>query len=162
MTNLKYNPDIHHRQSVRLPGRDYSSASAYFVTLCANQPEPIFEISELRKILIETWQTLPERFPSVSLDEFIIMPDHIHFIICLHRAQEPLPTLGHVIGTYKSLAALAWLNHIKSNNLECSGRIWHRNYYERVVRIAELEQTRQYIRSNPAKLEQHDDSKSPE
>ncbi len=162
MNHKKYNPDIHHRHSVRLPDRDYSSASAYFVTLCADRPEPIFTIPELRTILIETWQTLPERFPSVSLDEFIIMPDHIHFIIWLYRTQEPAPTLGRVIGTYKSQAALAWLNHIKFNNLECSGRIWHRNYYERVVRIAELEQTRQYIRSNPGKLAQHHDSKSPE
>jgi putative transposase len=161
MNHKKYNPDIHHRQSVRLPGHDYNSASAYFVTLCTNQPEPIFEISELRKILIGNWQSLPERFPSVSLDEFIIMPDHIHFIIWLHRTQEPSPTLGRVIGTYKSLASLAWLNHIKSNNLECSGRIWHRNYYERVVRIDELEQTRQYIRSNPARLAHHHDSTSP-
>jgi putative transposase len=159
MSKWKYNPDFCHRRSVRLQDRDYNAASAYFITLCADRPEPIFEIPELRKILTETWQALPVRFPNVSLDEFVIMPDHIHFILWLHRSQEATPTLGRVIGTYKSLAAVTWLNHIKSNNLECSGRIWHRNYYERVVRIAELEQTRQYIRENPTKPEQRYDSK---
>ena len=122
------------------------------MTIRAIQREPIFEIPELRAILVEAWEALPKRFPNVTLDEFVIMPDHIHFIIGLEGNVEKPPTLGNVVGAYKSLAAVAWLRHIEATGIECSGRIWEHNYFERVIRDTnELEQTRQYIRNNPSK-----------
>ena len=149
MDHRKYNPDRFTRQSLRLPERGYTTTSAYFITLRADQPEPIFEIPKIRQLLLETWQALPKRFPWVTLDEFVIMPDHVHFILWLDSSQKDSPTLGRVIGAYKSIVAIAWLDHIKTNNLQCSGRIWQRNYYERIVRMSELEKTRAYIRNNP-------------
>ena len=151
-----FNPDRFTRRSLRLRNRDYSYTSAYFVTISAIQREPIFETPELHKILEEAWKSLPQRFTGVALDEFIIMPDHVHFILWLDSTRENVPTLGSVVGAYKSLTTVAWLNHIKANDMECSGRIWQRNYYERIVRIDELEQTRQYIRDNPIKLKQYE------
>ena len=59
------------------------------------------------------------------------MPTHVHFIIHMEGNVEKPVTLGNIIGTYKSLTKRAWLDHIKSNGLECSGIIWHRNYAER-------------------------------
>ena len=152
MDHSKYNPDRFARKSSRLPTRNYASKSAYFVTIRSDRFQPLFEIPELHTILIDTWNALPKRFPSVTLDEFVIMPDHIHFILWLDYAQQNTPTLGSIIGAYKSIAAVAWLRHIESNNLiQYPGRIWQRNYYERVIRISELEQTRLYIRNNPTK-----------
>ncbi len=151
MDHHKYNPDRFTRRSLRLPDRDYATKSAYSITLCADRREPVFEIPVIRQFLLETWQALPKRFPSVTLDEFVIMPDHIHFIIWLDSTQKDAPTLGQVIGAYKSIVAVAWLDHIKTNDMECSGRIWQRNYHERVVRIAELEKKRRYVRNNPTK-----------
>ena len=152
---MKYNSDLsirHKRQSTRLPTHNYGWSGTYFVTIRAIQREPYFEIPELRAILVEVWEALPKRFPNVTLDEFVIMPDHIHFIIELEGNVENPPTLGNVVGAYKSLAAVAWLRHIETTGMECSGRIWERNYYERVIRdVNELEQTRQYIRNNPFK-----------
>ena len=149
MDHSKYNPDRLARRSIRLPDRDYSSASAYFVTIHADRHEPLFEAPELRTILIENWKALPTRFPMVELDEFVIMPDHIHCILWIKNKQKDTPTLGRVIGAYKSLPAVAWLRHIQSTHMECSGRIWQSNYYERVIRVSELEKTRAYIRNNP-------------
>jgi len=146
-----YNPDRFTRQSLRLPERDYSSTSAYFVTIRAEQHEPVFEIPELRKILIETWHALPNRFPNVSLDEFVVMPDHIHFIIWLDATVDDSPTLGDVVGAYKSITTVTWYNHLKKIGKTWPGFLWQRNYYERVVRISELEEKRQYIRNNPKK-----------
>src|SRR5437667_12868133 len=83
MDHSKYNPDRFKRKSIRLPGRDYAAKSAYFITIRSDQHQTLFEIPELRNILQETWKGLPKRFPSVSLDEFVIMPDHIHFILWL-------------------------------------------------------------------------------
>ena len=132
---------------------NYSWTGTYFITMRAVQREPIFETPELRTILNDTWQALPERFPGVTLDEFVIMPDHIHFIIWIEGNVEKRVSLGNVIGAYKSLTAVAWLRHIKSTGMECSARIWQRNYFEHVIRDDDdLEQKRQYIRDNPLKL----------
>jgi REP element-mobilizing transposase RayT len=131
---------------------NYGWSGTYFVTIRAVQREPIFETAALRTILTETWEALPQRFEGVTLDEFVIMPDHIHFIIWLEGNVEKPASLGDVVGAYKSLTTVAWLRHIKASGMECSGIIWQRNYYERDIRDAdELENTRQYIRNNPIK-----------
>ncbi len=144
------------RRSLRLPKHDYSWTGAYFVTIRAKEPEPIFEIPELRKILVETWEALPDRFPGVSLDEFVVMPDHVHFIIWLNGIVENAPTLSSVVGAYKSLTTVAWLRHIQATGLERSGIFWQRNFFERCIREkGELEETRLYIRNNPTNYEGH-------
>lgn len=70
---------------------------------------PLFELLELRTYLLETWYALPERLPNAALDEFIIMSDHVHGIIWLNgeKKEEHIPTLGRVIGAYKSLTTVA-------------------------------------------------------
>ena len=153
MDYLKYNRERYTRKSLRLPERDYASASAYFVTIRAIPPDPLFDIPELRHILEETWQSLPSRFPNIELDEFVIMPDHIHFILWLHTTENGQTSLGSIVGAYKSLTTVAWIKHLKATkkDMEYPCRIWQRNYYERVVRIDALEPTRQYIRNNPLK-----------
>jgi len=78
------------------------------------------------------------------------MPDHVHFIVWLDATVKDPPLLGTVVGTYKSLTIKAWLEHIHATGLECPGRFWQQNYFERVIRDAqELEHTRLYIRNNP-------------
>jgi len=96
-------------------------------------------------------QTLPRRFPHVTLDEFVIMPDHVHFILWLDGTRAKGLRLGNVVGACKSLTTVLWLQHLKSvgKDMWFPCRIWQGGYYERVVRIDELEQTRQYIRNNP-------------
>ena len=152
----KYDSDFafrYHRKSIRLKTHNYGWSGTYFVTICANHDEPIFEIPELRTILTETWESLPKRFVGATLDEFVIMPDHVHLIISLEGNVEKPTTLGAVMGTYKSLTTVAWLKHIKAAGLECQGIIWQVRFYDRRMRDAqELEQTRQYIRDNPIKL----------
>ena len=86
---MKYNPDIHHRRSIRLKGYDYSQTGLYFVTICTYQRLLLFgEIFNNEMILNEAgivaekcWSAIPEHFPQVKLEEFVIMPNHIHGII---------------------------------------------------------------------------------
>ena len=86
---MTYNPDIHHRRSIRLKGYDYSRAGLYFVTICTHHSLPLFgEIIEGEMILnvagrvaTKCWLAIPEHFPQVKLDEFVIMPNHVHGII---------------------------------------------------------------------------------
>lgn len=85
----KYDPQIHHRRSIRLKGYDYSQAGAYFVTICVHQRECLLgnivngemQLSRFGKIVSYTWQDLPKHYPHAVLDEFCIMPNHVHFVI---------------------------------------------------------------------------------
>jgi REP element-mobilizing transposase RayT len=153
---MRYDPEIHHRRSIRLPTYDYSRSGAYFVTLCTFQRELVLESQAVAAVVIETWRTLPIRFPSISLDEFVIMPNHFHGIIVLQRdvvqgAASGAPTLGGVIRAFKSLSAIG-----ANRTLGRSDRpFWQRNYYERVIRNEdELYRIREYILENPAKWAQ--------
>jgi len=83
--------------------------SSPFATIRALPPDPLFAIPKLRYILLDTWQTLPKRFPNVTLDEFVIMPDHIHFILWLDGTPGKELTLGKIIAAYKSLTTVLWL-----------------------------------------------------
>jgi REP element-mobilizing transposase RayT len=85
----KYNPDIHHRRSIRLRGYNYSQEGLYFVTTCTQNRECLFgEITDgemrLNEIgrMIEKWCTeLSHKFQNIILDAYIIMPNHFHTII---------------------------------------------------------------------------------
>ncbi len=152
MDHKHYNPDRFTRKSLRLPGRDYSAAGAYFVTIRSLPPDRLFEIPKLRYILLDTWNALPKRFPSVTLDEFVIMPDHVHFILWLDGTQKEV-ALGNVVGAYKSITTVQWIKHLKSvgKDMHYPCRIWQPKFNDRVVRIDEYEQKRLYIRNNPKK-----------
>ena len=83
---MKYNPDIHHRRSIRLKEYDYARAGAYFVTILAGDRENLFgdvvdgtvRLSKIGEIVDECWIEIPRHFPDVELDTYVIMPNHIH------------------------------------------------------------------------------------
>ncbi len=78
---MKYDPTKHHRRSIRLKGYDYQKAGAYFVTICTKNREDVFEDSVLNMIVNDVWKSLPLWFPTIGLDEFVVMPNHVHFIV---------------------------------------------------------------------------------
>lgn len=144
-------------KSLRLPKHDYSWTRAYFVTVCATTRDPIFEIPVLHTILQETWNSLPGKFPGVTLDEFVIMPDHLHGLLWLNGLVPNPPTLGRVIGAYKSITAVTWFNHCKSIDINGGGSFWLSRFHERVMRDNnEVAHYRYYIRHNPEKLERRE------
>ena len=150
MKSQRYNPKFHHRRSLRLPTYNYASSGAYFITICTVQHHPLFEIAELRNILEEQWLALPQRFAGVTLDAFVVMPNHVHFIVWLDAEVESVPTLGELVGNYKSLTIGAWLQYMKTAGLTHPGLFWQRNYFERIIRSElELQEKRTYIHNNP-------------
>lgn len=176
---MTYNPDIHHRRSIRLREFDYSSSGGYFVTTCVQNRECLFgnifngvmALNDAGMLVESVWNGLTEHFPSIGFDAFVVMPNHVHFIVTIvvpgededdgaaqeNRAtQGCAPTLAQVVGAFKSISA-AQVNSLLSRTGQ---PLWQRNYYERVVRNeAELNGFRDYIIHNPLKWE--DDTENP-
>jgi len=167
------NREIYNRHSIRLKGYDYSQDGAYFLTICTKNGELYFEkYPALRGIINHQWHKIPSRFSSVKLDESMIMPNHIHGIIFLVGATlavapnnrtgvkpagagvKPAPTVGKIVGEFKSLCVNDWLKYIEENKIDAIGKFWQRNYYERIIRNEEeLKNIREYIINNPLKWE---------
>ena len=88
---MAYDPKQHHRHSIRLKGYDYSSAGAYFVTICVHNGESTLgEITNdemnpslFGRIAAECWDDLPNHYPHLILDAFVVMPNHVHGILVL-------------------------------------------------------------------------------
>jgi REP-associated tyrosine transposase len=168
------------RRSLRLRDYDYSLAGAYVVTICTHQRTSLFGWivdSELwlgtrGEVVDACWREVPEHYPQVELDAFVVMPNHVHGIIVIGDASEDqalraadagatcrAPTvgrkprlersaLGHIVRSFKAASTKA----IRA--LETGGPqvVWQRGYHEHVIRSeAALARIRQYIVDNPAK-----------
>jgi REP element-mobilizing transposase RayT len=165
----KFNPEIHHRRSIRLKGYDYSTPGAYFITVRAAGPDNFFGtidngsliLNDFGKIVEFTWNDLPNHNSGISLDAFIIMPDHIHGIIFINQrdvvvgaGSEPAPTnpvkfhgLPEIIRQFKTFSARR-INVIRKTP---GTPVWQRNYYEHIIRSdPELNRIQRYIINNPS------------
>ena len=86
---MKYDPQKHHRRSIRLKGYDYSQAGMYFITLCTQHREHFFGHIENEEMILNDagrmvdkwWQKIPEKFKDIELDVYQIMPNHFHAIL---------------------------------------------------------------------------------
>ena len=75
--------DLPQRRPTRLPDRDYSSPGAYFVTICCQNRIRIFDFAPARTMIESVWRDITARFPTVDIDQFVIMPDHFHGILVI-------------------------------------------------------------------------------
>jgi len=88
---MTYDPEKHHRRSIRLKGYDYTQPGAYFITICTQGRECLFgeiidgemHLNEAGQIVVQTWQDLPNHISNVQLDAFVVMPNHVHGIIII-------------------------------------------------------------------------------
>jgi putative transposase len=185
MRGIKYDPQKHHRRSIRLQGYDYSQPGAYFVTIVAYQRECLFgeivdgemKLDQCGKIVSRAWHDLPHHYPHIELGAFCIMPNHVHAIIILiddgtggstelteassrYWQTRPYKTmkrhgLPEIIRAFKSFSAK------RINKLRHTPGIpvWQRNYYEHVIRNErEMDHISRYIESNPARWMVHDEN----
>ncbi|MEK6565223.1 MAG: hypothetical protein AABZ41_00805, partial [Bacteroidota bacterium] len=92
---MLYNPDNHHRRSLRLQGQNYAQPGMYYVTILTHKRECLFgeivdgemRLSEIGQFAQECWMDIPNHFPHVSLDEFRVMPNHLHGILVLNKVR---------------------------------------------------------------------------
>ena len=187
--------DIRGRRSIRLKGWDYSSPNYYFITLCVQNRENLFGnivngkmmLTEIGSMIEETWLVMQIKYSGIAVDEFVVMPNHIHGILGLHvgaaphacpfastielgqedpgQTQGSAPTgkflsLSDMIRQFKTRTTKKYSeNVIRSNWPEFHKRLWQRNYYEHIIRNEkELEQIREYILNNPAHWQDDDEN----
>lgn len=161
---MKYNPEIHHRRSIRLKGYDYTQPGAYFVTFCAYQRTHLFGevvngemiLNDRGKIAQDEWFKTAVLRPYVKLyeDELMIMPNHGHGIIWI---EDEIVGTGRPVGIRR--------RRIPTDNIEKFGKpvkgsiptivrayksavtyavnklenqrgavLWQKNYYEHIIR----------------------------
>jgi putative transposase len=101
-----------HRRSIRLPGYKYATSGAYFVTICTARRQLSFEDARIREVTLDCWLSIPRHIAPATVDEFVVMLNHIHGIVVLtddvaaqHAAQlRPniaLISLGVVVRSFK-------------------------------------------------------------
>jgi putative transposase len=179
-TMNKYNPNIHHRRSIRLKGYDYSQAGLYFITLCCQDWACLFgeiengqlKLNDGGKIANDCWMKIPNHFPKAELHEHIVMPNHIHGIIELKSepvGPENFPP--HITITNNGIGAndysrprspsktigfivrgfkIGVTKWMRQNMVVYD--IWQRNYYEHIMRNEQsYHRISDYIINNPAK-----------
>jgi putative transposase len=139
------------RKQVRLSGYDYGDPGSYFVTICTKNRRPYFgrinefavELSLIGSVVDDCWRALPDWFSNVSLDAYVIMPDHLHGII---RITDRGRSLDSILGTFKSGVT----RRCRESNLLDNQALWQRGYFEHVVRTERaLVCMRRYILDNP-------------
>jgi REP element-mobilizing transposase RayT len=143
-----------------LTGYDYSLAGAYFVTICTQDricslctidPNGSQHMTPAGEIARDIWLSLRDRFAFVSIDAFVVMPNHVHAVLLL---SDPQPVgkprvpkqLGSVIRTFKAASSRV----IRKAGV--TDFAWQTDYYDHIVRNqGELERIREYIAANPAR-----------
>jgi REP element-mobilizing transposase RayT len=171
---MVYNPNIHHRRSVRLKGYDYSQEGAYFVTICTQARRCLFgeivagvmRLNEFGQIANEVLIAVPTHYENVELGEYVIMPNHVHLIIRVGAqfiapstpiAIEPANNQGAnnqgAINRAPTLGEI--VRALKARVARKSNvPIWQRNYHEHIIRNAnEYNRIAQYIINNPTNWE---------
>ena len=179
----RYDPERDRRRSIRLRGYDYAQPGAYFVTICTQERLCLFGeivdgkviLNDAGRIATKCWNDIPVHFPQVALDQFVVMPNHVHGILWIVKtigakdvspddgkhispvgAKNLSPLRSQPAGTSKTIGSIVrgfkigvtqWMR--QERNVR---DVWQRNYYEHIIRNeTALNRIRQYIVENPAR-----------
>jgi REP element-mobilizing transposase RayT len=158
---------IKHRKLNRLTGYDYSQDGYYFVTVCVKDRKNwLGEIRDNQMILnqrgrivLNCWNDLPRHYPNMGLDEFIVMPNHVHGIIIIKNdvgnGLKPFPTklhgLSEFIRAFKTFSSRN-INKIIVNHERFR---WQKSFHDHIIRNEkDLNNMREYIANNPLKWDE--------
>ena len=178
---MPYDPDRHNRQSIRLPDWDYRTQAPYFVTVCTHRRRCLFgrvvdgrmAVNAWGRIVREEWHRTEEVRDNVALDAFVVMPNHVHGIICITGVGDDSDTgrgssamnpyhghpnrsfggavagsLSTIMRQFKSMVT----KRINRQRGTPGASVWQRNFHERIIRDdRHWRNVRRYIRQNPAR-----------
>ncbi len=134
------------RKNIRLKHYDYASNGYYFVTICANFRRQYLSKLKIKQLVVAELALLEKRFSGLSIDYFVLMPNHAHIIL---KIEESEVCLSKIIQAFKSITTLKAKQALP---LQIKGKLWQPNYYEHVIRDENaLKNIREYIVNNPEK-----------
>ncbi len=118
MATMRYDPARHNRHSIRLKGYDYTVAGAYFVTICTRHRECVLDDPIVAGIITDVWIALPLWFPTIVLDEFVVMPNHVHLNVWLKSAGQNVgatlavaPDTANIVGATRLAVPVPFTPH---------------------------------------------------
>jgi putative transposase len=129
---------------------------AYFVTALTHQRRPVLGtltrggvvLTRARSIVYRCWADVQERFPTVTIDTFVVMPDHVHAIVVLSRTENRSIGLSQVVGWVKRRAS----REIRLLAVMPSAPLWHRSFHDSIIRDRyAFVRVRRYVTANPAR-----------
>lgn len=151
------------RKPIRLPEYDYSTPGAYFVTVCTHDKlcilsdiavgeglaPPEIGLTAIGKCVEEQILSIPQRYPSITIDKYVIMPNHIHLLVSIRGdsgGASPSPTLFDAVRVLKSMTTRLSRPYLGGDLL------WQCSYYEHVIRgERDYLEIWEYIENNPVK-----------
>lgn len=152
------------RKNLRLRNYDYSQNGVYYITFCTknrlpilstsgsrngpNAPFPLFELTEIGKNVEKHISMIPEHYPNMKIDKYVIMPNHVHMLLNIEccagggpRSSRPTMEVPRIIAALK-----------RFTNAACETKLWQNSYYDHIIRDEEDYLIRwKYIDDNPAK-----------
>jgi REP element-mobilizing transposase RayT len=167
------------RKSIRLKGYDYTTPASYFITICVQKNTPLFGevkngkmiVNEAGKMIDQIWNEIPAFYPGFKIDIHQTMPDHFHGIITItpslwlsgqlqiagiiaKNSNKIAISLPDIVHRFKSMTTNQYIYGVKYKGWQpFNQRLWHRNYYERIIRNkAEFNRIYKYIKNNPANM----------
>jgi REP element-mobilizing transposase RayT len=156
---------MYRKKLIRLRDYDYRAAGYYFTTICTDGRKLILGecsgdnvlLSPVGEIVRECWQLIPQFHSHIDLDEFVVMPNHVHGILYFHEVTRSddfskrcsvnslRGSLASVLCSFKTASTkeIRRSSHLR-------GEVWQRGYYEHIIRDEKsLQSIRTYIQNNP-------------
>ena len=147
------------RKSIRLTNFDYHSPGVYFITVCTNKREQLFWLDPMNPpqkwerpllspygCIVETViQNIPTVYQCVSVDHFVIMPNHVHLLLQIHSAESGRPMAVPTVSTV--------INQLKGTASKLAGRpLWQSRFYDHIIRSdSDYQAAWNYVDGNPSK-----------
>lgn len=147
------------RKQNRLTEYDYSTPNAYFITICTNQRKNLFwrkvgaiidrpenvPLTKLGEIARQSILEIPKHYSAISVDHFVIMPNHIHILLQIHTDDSGRSMIAPTISTAVRLMKATVSKH-------AGFTVWQKGFYDHVVRNEnDYREIWRYIEGNPGK-----------
>ncbi len=154
--------EIQNRKRNRLGYYDYGEVGCYFVTLCTQHRQLLFQMEDpavgngLRAVpnqIIHKWVVeTQKKFENIKIDKYVIMPDHLHLIVTIMERHTGR-SLPDVIRFFKTMTTNEYIRYVKNGVLPPFERkLWQKSYYDHVIRNQQdYNEVWEYIENNPTK-----------
>ena len=157
--------DLPKRKSLRLHEYKYSNVGAYFITLCTYNKQKLFQLEHdvgngqcavpPTNNMIHYWiNQIETKFTNVSIDKYVVMPNHVHMIIIIREVHE-FVSIENIMHWFKTITTNTYIREVKNNHFSpFDKKLWQKSYYDHIIRGEEdYRNVWEYIENNPLKWE---------